>query len=390
MTPYITPLFCWLTCFCLASLSTAQTLDPDPLGPLFDWQSQRCERWDIVDTPARAWRDDRGLVHLLAGAETSRASVGETLSLSMPRDCAPRLTSARNPDPALRDDRRWIASVFTDDGSRVAALVHAEYHGHRHKGRCAAARYMPCWRNAILAAQSVDGGRSFEVAQAPVATLPYRYDPAQSRRSGYFNPSNMFVHDGWLYAYFFAETYKAQKRGVCLMRRAIEGNPHSWRFWNGQDFTGRFADPYREPIADPERHVCMPLPGLKSVISSVIKQGKRFLAVTPMTARHSDGRMVSGIWTMQSTDLLRWEAPKLLIAAPLLWRRDCDLPYAVAYPSLLNPQSTSRMFDTVGEELWLIYVRIALNGDCKAQTQRDLIGHRINWPLQAVEVPEPK
>lgn len=385
MTRYAKPAIVWMIWCCLNTAALAQDIENAPLGLLFDWQSDRCERWDIADTPARAWRDTHGEVHLLAGAETSRASVGDALSLSMTRDCAPRLSSVHDPDPANRDDRLWIASVFTQDGARVEALIHAEYHGHRHDGRCASDRYMPCWRNAILAAQSMNGGRTFAVAQKPVATLPYRYNPAQSGRSGYFNPSNMFVHNGWLYAYFFAESYEAQKRGVCVMRRPIEGGPENWRFWDGQNFGGRFADPYREPVADPALHVCRPLPGLRSVLSSVLRQGDRFLAVTPMKARTEDGRLVSGIWALQSHDLLHWENPRLLIAAPLLWRRDCGIPFAVAYPSLLNPHSPSRMFDTAQADFWLTYVRIALNTACKALPQRDLVAHRINWPVPVEE-----
>lgn len=380
-------LMLWL--LCLSGASDAQTLEENPVGRLFDWHHQRCERWDIVDTPARAWRDDRGMVHVLAGAETSRASVGADLTGSLTRDCAPRLRSQGHPDPAQRNDRLWIASVFTRDGATVEALIHAEYHGHRHVGRCAAGRYMPCWRNAILAATSSDGGRTFAVNETAVAMLPYRYDPLQSRRSGYFNPSNMIEHHGMMYSFFFAEAYKAQKRGVCLMRRPLEGGPLDWRFWQGQDFTGRFADPYRDRIAEPSRHVCTPLPGLRSVLSSVIRREDGFLAVTPMTAQNGEGRTVSGIWAMQSRDLVHWGLPKLLMSAPLLWRRDCTVPFAIAYPSLLDPQSKAPMFDVADEQLWLTYVRIALNGTCKAQAQRDLVAHQLNWPLQPAAPAEP-
>lgn len=375
----------WMICICLHGACVAQTLDPREMGYLFDWQSQGCERWDIVDTPARAWRDDHGTVHVMAGAETSRASTGRALEVSMDRDCAARLISPKDSDPAKRNDRLWIASVFTMNGANVQALVHAEYHGHRHAGRCAAGSYMLCWRNAIIGANSSDGGRTFTTEQRPIAALPYVYDRLQVRRSGYFNPSNMFLHEGWLYAYFFAEAYKAQKRGVCLMRRRPEDGSRSWRFWNGSDFTGRFADPYRETILDPGKHVCSPLPRLQSVLSSVIRRGDQFLAVTPMTAKNAKGEMIPGIWTMQSQDLVHWSPARLLMTAPLLWRRDCALPFAVAYPSLLDPQSTSRMFDVADEELWLTYVRISLNRACKATPQRDLVVHRLSWPFQSGE-----
>ncbi|MEP0961399.1 MAG: hypothetical protein ABJG75_06265 [Roseobacter sp.] len=369
---------------CMMGGGNAQTVEVEPIGLLFDWRQQRCAHWDIVDTPARAWRDGHGMIHVLAGAETSRASVANVLDIDLTRDCTERLVSPQNPDPAQRSDRLWIASVFTQDGVAVEALIHAEYHGHRHPGQCASRDYMPCWRNAILATTSSNGGRTFDTSMIPVATLPYSFDPEQTRRSGYFNPSNMFNHDGWLYTYFFAEAYEAQQRGVCLMRRPVTGSPKDWQFWDGQSFSGRFKDPYREKISDPAMHVCAPLPGLRSVLSSVIRQGDKFLAVTPMTRPDLQGKTVSGIWALQSSDLINWDRPKLLIALPLLWRRDCKLPVAVAYPSLLDPQSTSRMFDVTDGDLWLTYVRIALGKACKTYAQRDLVAHRLSWPLPSV------
>ncbi len=366
---------------CLGQRGLAQGLTGQDGFLLYDWQQARCAEWDIVDTPARAWRDDRGRVHLLAGAEASRASTGPELDKPLTRDCTVLLRGAENPDPAQRDDRLWIASVFTRDGKRVEALVHAEYHGHRHAGRCAAGAYMPCWRNAILAATSTDGGRSFTLEPAPVAMLPYAYDRHQTRRSGYFNPSNMFEWQGWIYAFVYAEAYGAQKRGVCLMRRPLEGEAADWRFWDGTGFSGRFADPYTTRIDSPAAHVCAPLPGLRSVLSSVVRRGGDFLAVTPMTATGADGHKTPGIWALHSTDLIHWSAPRLLLAAPLLWRRDCDAPAAVAYPALLDPDSPSRLFDQVDDDLWLSYVRIALDDTCQTEPRRDLVAHRIKWPL---------
>jgi hypothetical protein len=65
---------------------------------LFDWQSQRCEDWEIPDAPARAWRDGNGLMRLVAGSERNRAAVGPTPERMRP-DCTELHEGARDPDP---------------------------------------------------------------------------------------------------------------------------------------------------------------------------------------------------------------------------------------------------------------------------------------------------
>jgi len=351
---------------------------------LFDWSAERCARWDIPDTPARFWRDAAGLVHMLAGAESSRASVGRDID-ALTRVCGVLYAAPHDAEPAARDDRVWIASVFTRDGLHVEALGHAEYHGHRHPGACDAGDYMSCWRNAIVALESGDGGRSFtRVPGPPVAALPYVYDPEQTRRSGYFNPSNMIAAGEDLYVFVFAERYGAQQRGVCLLRRPRDGGPGDWRAWDGQGFSRRLADPYGETIADPARHVCTPLPGVAAPLSSVVRQAAtgRYLAVSPMVARDADGQKRSGIWALGSPDLIHWERPVLLMEVPLLWARDCAAKAVYAYPALVDPNSSARMFDTVDEAFWLTVVRLPLDVGCHVGPERDLIRLHVNWPAQ--------
>ncbi len=264
----------------LAALALALALAPQMVAPdsptpaaaplvlpgtivLYSWAKDRCAEWDIPDTPARLWRGPDGRLTLIAGAEVNRASVGVAPD-ALARDCRPRLEGPERADPAALSDRWWLASVHAQGDGRIEALVHAEYHGHAHPGACSAGAYLPCWRNAILAAASRDGGLSFTVDTAhPVAALPYPYDGGQTARSGYFSPSNMILSDGALYAFIFAEAYGAQRRGVCLIRRPVAGGASDWRAWDGAGFTarldGRAADgrPGGEGPA-----VCTPLPGI--------------------------------------------------------------------------------------------------------------------------------
>lgn len=349
---------------------------------IFDWASQRCEKWHIPDTPARAWRQPDGEVFLVAGAEDSRLLHGEDLA-SLSVACEIALRGDNNPDPAARQDRWWIASVYPRANGTIEALVHAEYHGHQHPGQCDSHVYLTCWRNAILQAESVNVGQSFWVdTNTPIAMLPYPYDPAQQGRSGYFSPSNIIEKDGFLYVFVYAAPYRAQRRGVCLLRRPIDGSAADWRAWDGESFSVRFVDPYKVPIVRPDDHVCAPLSGIRGNLTSVVERDGSYLAVSPMGMKKANGATrVDGFWTLTSTNLIDWSAPKLLLELPLLWRRDCETTYTYAYPAFLDPNSPSSLFQTVGETFWLTYVRMRLDANCRASPERDLIKRQVVWPM---------
>lgn len=349
---------------------------------MFDWQDARCARWDIPDTPARAWRGPDGEIHLVTGSEHSRAAVGPELG-QLTRDCTILHQGAGLDDPGAYDDRLWIASVFSTGGLRVEALAHVEYHGHLRPEICATARYAPCWRNSIVQLVSYDGGRSFARAGS-VATLPYRYDSDASMRQGYFNPSNILHEGDHLFTFIFSEATRAQKRGACLLRRPVDGNADDWRAWDGTGFRTAFVDPYRTDVTDPGAHVCTPLKGISSTISGVVRHvpSGLYLAVTPATRTGQNGVAQSGIFWMKSPDLINWSTPELLLEVPLLWRRDCAESHAFAYPSILDNDSPSPNFDTVDDRFWLYLVEMSLMPGCKIGPDRDLIRFEVNWPVQ--------
>lgn len=365
---------------------------PEVAGPpetAFDWATQRCATWDIPDAPARAWRGRDGLVRLLAGSAASRVSVGPDLG-RLGRHCGVVHRGAGLDDPGLYDDRTWTASPWIGAGGEVVALAHVEHHGHLRPGACEAGTYAACWRNAIVEVTSTDGGESFRRqggGRDLVAALPYRYDPAQVAREGYFNPSNVVERDGHLHAFVFAEAYGAQARGACLIRRPVGGGPADWRAWDGSAFAVRFADPYREEVADPAAHACAPLPGLSSTVSSVVWHPGRglYIAVTPAARRDADGRERSGLWWTTSPDLLTWGEPRLLIELPLLWARDCGAEAAYAYPSLLDEDAPSPNFETVDEDFWLYAVRMRVGEGCEVGPERDLVRWPVNWPAPAAD-----
>ena len=357
----------------------AEPVVTGPVQTVFDWNTDRCERWDSPDGPARAWRDDDG-INLLAGAERTRVSRGPTFE-TLDRDCRVVHEGAHDDAPGAFNDRTWIASPYLEPSGRLTALAHVEYHGHARPGRCLAGDYASCWWNSIVELSAQPDFAAWPDGAALVAALPVPYAPTQTRRQGYFNPSNIVQREGFLYAFVFAENAPPQTRGACLIRRPVGGAPDDWRAWDGQGFGIAFADPYREAPSDPARHVCTPVPGITSTISSLAWQteAEAYLAVTPATLRDGDGVLRSGIWWTTSADLIHWARPRLLLELPLLWRRDCGTDAAFAYPSLLDPDSPTANFETVDGEFWLYLVRIRLDDDCKAGPRRDLVRFPISW-----------
>ena len=350
----------WFVIF-MALSATAAAAETE----LFDWSEDACARWDIPDTPARFWQEEGG-VAMIAGSESSRVSLGVT-PFTLQRGCAEAYAGDHDPDPEDHDDRAWVHSVWAHADGRVEALAHVEYHGHQH-GTCQAGTYMACWRNSVIALESPDGRRFTRAAGPPVAALAAPYDPAQTKRSGFFNPSNIFSDGDFLYVFVFTEDYGAQRRGACLLRREIAGK--TWLAWDGVAFGAQLSG----EAAAGESQTCKPVSGVSSTLSSVLRdEDGTYLAAT---ARSVAGR--HGIWLQRSSDLLAWSVPKLLVEVPLLWRRDCAAPAVYAYPSLIVPETASRNFDTLDGEVWLTAVRMPLGPDCDVGPERDLVA----WPLR--------
>ena len=372
--------------------SSRSSLEPVRLiGPertVFKWSTDACDPSDYPDTAARAFRDANGNVQLIASHQTTRRSAGRDLG-GLRHVCNVAMKSGNNPDPAQYDDTEWVSSTYTLDGKRVYALVHDEYHGWAHPGRCpyggppfTGRTSPPCWYNTITLASSTDGGRSF--VQPPpaarlVAGLPYRYVP-EEKPYGLFNPSNI-VHnesDGHYYAVVRAEGRGLQKPGVCLIRTSRLDDPGSWRAWDGSDFNVRFIDPYRSD-ASPDGHVCAPVASgeIQDMTDSLTYNTyfDKYLLVG-VAGRHdpTSGEQKLGIYYSLSDDLVDWDKAKLIheIEVPSTWR--CGDSDPIEYPSVLDPYSDSPNFETTGQRAWLFFTRHHFSGCNPEPTpNRDLV-----------------
>src|ERR1700730_5297470 len=115
---------------------------PDPPTPAFvdgppvaafDTRRDSCELTDIPDDAARAFRDYKGTVHLIASHSVTRAGLGPTLETAK-HNCQIVYKSRHDPNPANFDDYTWLTQFYSIDGKQIVALAHMEYHGWEHPG----------------------------------------------------------------------------------------------------------------------------------------------------------------------------------------------------------------------------------------------------------------
>lgn len=348
---------------------------------VFDWSRDACEPEDIPDAPARAFRDAAGRVTMVASHYRARGFIGPSLDEAA-HDCRVIFASDEDPDPARFDDREWLYSPYTLDGRTVYSLVHVEYQGHRHRGRCPSGAYRDCWLNAITLAVSEDGGASFRHATPPghlVAALPYRYQ-AGAGSVGLFSPSNIVFNprDGFFYALIRAERYRGQARGTSVMRTPDLSDPGAWRAWNGWRFETRFVDPYADSVARPEEHLPAPVSRerIKEMVSSLTfnQALDRFLLIgLASRVDPGTGEPVHGVYYALSDDLVRWTPRRLLLKAEV---RESFVPgdaNPIGYPSALDPRSPSRSFETTGRRFYLYLTRFNYDAPGGDGLDRDLV-----------------
>ncbi|MEN8241163.1 MAG: hypothetical protein ABFS17_04525 [Chloroflexota bacterium] len=351
---------------------------------VFDWSADRCAFHNIPDLAFRAFKDAEGQVQAILSSDNNYRMVGTDLN-TLQLDCDPIMQSAHNADPAMYADAEWVAAPYTEDGETIYALVHNEYQGHTHPGQCPQNDYFPCWDNSITLAVSIDGGRTYQEAlPSPdnlVARFPYPYAAGEGPE-GFRAPSNIIKgQDGYYYNFFNVSEYGTQEQWVCLMRTPDLSEPSAWRFWDGVAFEGRFADPYRDEIGEPGGHICPPIDrdnighGLNESITFNTYLNRYVLV--GISADWLEEREVWGFYYAFSDDLVHWSRRKLLIEMELPWTVDSpgsDLSHL--YPSLLDPESDSRNFETTGKTAYLYFTR---NNFGHGSLDRDLIRIQVEF-----------
>jgi hypothetical protein len=357
---------------------------------VFDWTTDRCEDLDIPDLAARAFRDSNGNVQLLATHYVGRREIGPSLD-GVQHDCSVIAYSVDDADPSLFSDHEWLASLYTEDGNTIYALQHNEYQGHIHAGQCVSGRYFDCWYNTITLAVSTDGGRSFGNVTTPpghlVASLPYPYEDGAGPY-GYMTPSNMIVgEDGFIYAYIKGDAYRGDRQWVCLMRTDDISDPASWRAWDGEGFNFAFPNPYVDDVSDPRSQLCEPIE-LGLLFESITYN--TYLDQYVMIGSSADtynGREVWGVYYSFSADLINWTHRQLLMEVEFTSSYAAGDPDPIAYPSLLDPDSESMIFQTSDQQAYLYYTQFHYQNG-QQTLDRDLVRVPVEFNLATVDAPE--
>lgn len=345
----------------------------------FDWSRSACSDAEEPDLPARAIRDSTGRVHLFLSHYENYRMSGPGLN-HVQRVCEPVMASPGDPNPSRYRDRRWIASPFTFDGQHVWALVHHEYQGNRHPGRCPEGFYFPCWYNAVTLARSSDGGRTFRQARSPrdlVAASSRRYHHGIGP-AGVFAPSNLVRRGKYFYSLMRVRE-PGEASGDCLFRTADISAAGSWRAWDGSSFSIAFEDPYRAgPEAQPRCRRIAPdeiSEMTESLTFSKVLDRYLLLGIAgPRTRRPAGER---GIYFSMSEDLIHWSPRELLVRASTLHSFECGDRSPIAYPSLIDPASASRNFETTGRRPFLYFTKFRYR-NCRKTPDRDLMRVRIS------------
>jgi hypothetical protein len=348
----------------------APSLLDGPRVAVFDTAKDSCEQIDIPDAQARAFRDYKGIVHLVASHYVMRASLGLTLE-SVKHNCQVAYNSHHDGKPENFDDATWLDSFYSIDGKRVIALGHMEYHGWEHAGMCASKTdTAACWYNVDTYFMSEDGGYHFTSAKAPanfVLGLPYKYEVNQGPE-GYSVDTNIVKAGGWYYAVATDWPWPPNcgdgkgarpclvPGGAAPIRTADILDPSSWRGWDGKDFNVIFADPYRSPLARPQDHVYAPVPNTYYMNAINFHEASHVFIATlwdPWNTAYGP----PGLYFATSADLIHWSKPVLAITQNQLLQREPEGNWSYSYFSLIDPRSTDLNYSTVTDNPYLYYVR---------------------------------
>ena len=80
-------------------------------------------RVKLLGEPLIAFRDSTGQVVFIDSHHTVKRYVGPALD-SLVHKCTTVMGSGKNADPAMYDNREWLATMFTRDGVTVHGIIH--------------------------------------------------------------------------------------------------------------------------------------------------------------------------------------------------------------------------------------------------------------------------
>ena len=367
---------------------TVQTAGP--AETVYNWSAHACtNRETIPDTNARAYRDAQGQVHLFAPNSINWSMAGRSLD-SLSVVCASAARGSESPDPSKFDDSPWIEATYTLDGRTVYALASNEFSTWRHRNvpgmfPCTT-QGMSCLYYGITVFVSHDSGAHFTYPPGNhlAASLPFTFKPIPNRKgsTGIATTSNIVARDHFYYALLGVRAglgLGEWKTGSCLVRTANLADPGSWRGWDGQAFNVRFPNPYSDAAAASQSPPCAPVYPDEEIGGVVFApQFGLYIGTVRGWVPDDSGHKVPGIAYITSPDLIHWSDERLLM--PLL--KDTDCREFIVYPSIIDPTSDSRNFETIGSRPYLYFTRFNRTSACANTVDNVLNRDLVRVPLK--------
>jgi hypothetical protein len=343
-----------------------------PAEVVFSYDHDKCSEIDTPDTPAMAFKDASGKVHLFNGIPGSYASIGTSLN-NVRRDCSKPLSNETMPPspqtPDSYDNWKWFRSPWTHDGQTIYGLIHNEFHGSDDKAYCPSGKIDPCLYPNVTVSKSTDGGKTFRAARDGNRNVvlglvaPNTYVKGANKQAGIRAPTNVVsrVENGQTYYYVLANNRggkgSAQEGATCLYRSDDVSKASHWRAWDGSGFTVVVnASPYREKNIDPRQHVCKPVfrPNASSWnYNTVLDQ---FIAVIGLQESET-----FSFGYITSKDMMQWSKPKAVMKTTyneyLKARRGSKVS-GQTYPSMIDPESQGLNFEYSGNHPYLYFTRM--------------------------------
>lgn len=337
-----------------------------PETVMFDSDVDGCDNHHLPDSPARAFRNDQGKMVLFAPNFQNRAFVGYGFD-SLKPDCDSRFMAAGKADPALLDDRTWLQAIYTSNGRDVYALGSASFIPYRHDMPCEGrTQRTDCWINGLVTLKSTDGGKTFSYFGDPPRHAPFPpprpYRDDRKRAPSYVTVTNIVQWQNYLYAIVWRRADSWENSRNCLVR-APANDPGRWDIWTGSGFE-QAATLTDQGWSVRQTDCARVGPKGVSSIRGLVRDenSNRFIAIYQHRIRQSSKNNtgkddIAGFFYSTSTDLTRWSDPKLLYQQPLQPDAGPGESFS-AYPSIIDDDSTDRLFGTVDDQASLIFVRL--------------------------------
>ena len=337
-------------------------------------------KMDLPDAPLRAFRLANGKIKILSPHYNNLAYVTDDFTHISHPDCHSMFSSIKSTDPDTFSNRDWLVSAHIYDDGRIYGLVHNEYWGGQYNITCRLRLEERAYWDSIclyvnlISTASPDNGHTFKLLTQPLnlaAAFPYPFAPDMGR-VGVRDPSNILFNpkDGNLYFLAIVDSYRDQPRGNCLFR-SRDPLTQAWRAWDGKKFDTVMGSPYNQKENN-QPAFCASVSDLNMTTLLYSTEADTFIGFG-----YEERIRPGGLFYRTSGDLIHWSAPALLTEGHSFGFWAPGKGPLIAYPSLLDPDSSGNNFDEIGANGFLFFQKIRLRDGKPDARQRDIVRRQV-------------